>query len=252
MASSVLPSLTQHENIVTLSLLKFATHGESMARRIIFTLPFAVAVVLMALAGLPGRLSACSMGNEPFAIDLEAAAVDREAPGVIGAVEVRVRRGVGETREGCLARSSNSNDDLGSITLSFEPPVDDRTAWTDFGYRFRVVEGEPPGVEGLPEHPVRGHLNTQLVEREGEDPRVDLYLEWDDGSTDDQEPLAFVLEVIPLDLAGNEGPPTLVVVNDAGSWGGCAVANRPEAMAAYLILATIVVLAVSRRRGSVL
>jgi hypothetical protein len=75
-----------------------------------------------------------------------------------------------------------------------------------------------------------------------------LYLYWDDGATDDQEFIAFELEITPLDLAGNEGPPTTVTVLDAGSGGGCGLTHRPGSAAALLLALTLALLAAARRR----
>lgn len=177
---------------------------------------FYAACVLLAAQGRPAY--ACGVAEQqPFEIDLAEAAIDAAPPSAIGDVSVSIRRGHVHGA-GC---SGDSCDDIGGVTFAFEPPSDDRTQAADFGYRARLVEGSPPT-----DHWALFFESAVLSDYYYNDPSrapiARLYLSWPDGRSNEQEALQFALELIPLDQAGNEGPPTLVRVADPFRVGGCS------------------------------
>jgi hypothetical protein len=113
-----------------------------------------------------------------------------------------------------------SEDHLGWVDLRFAPPVDDRTPPHKVGYRLVLVSGTLPDGLYLPVDPVRAYERSTAMHA--------IQLAWDDGETNDQEPLDFTLDVIPIDLAGLEGPPTRIVVAHGGtSSSGCGTSRIP-------------------------
>lgn len=168
---------------------------------------------------------ACSFeANVPHTIDLAEIGVDTAGPSAIAEVRAQIIRGRGDD---CGA--ATSCDDLGRVELVVTPGGDDRTPAESLGYRLVLVDGRLPRGASLPSEPVRlANGRLRIV--------------WIDGASDDQESLSFTLSLIPIDLAGNEGPPTEVRVRDAGA--GCN-AGRVELPA--WVLAALLVLHARRR-----
>jgi hypothetical protein len=203
---------------------------------------FYAACVLLAAPGRPAH--ACGVAEQqPFEIDLAEAAIDAVPPSAIGDVSVSIRRGHVHGA-GC---SGDSCDDIGGVTFAFEPPSDDRTQAADFGYRARLVEGSPP----------TGHwalffetavLSDYYYNDPSRAPMARLYLSWPDGRSNGQEALQFAVELIPLDQAGNEGPPTLVRVADPFRVGGCNTAGAGRWAGLDFVMLVIVGVAFARGR----
>ena len=76
-----------------------------------------------------------------------------------------------------------------------------------------------------------------------------VWVDWWDGEGD-QEAFSFTLEVVAIDLAGNESAPQTLLIADGGS-GGCRVAGRAPPLApktvAVLLLTTFAIVRRARR-----
>lgn len=164
---------------------------------------------------------ACSLAPDlPFetAPDPE----DKEAPQKPVLELLDVRRGKGPEITGCGRMMSTSCDDIGIITLTFAQPEGDGHVASEIGYAVRFAGGvlpdglEPP--EGLWAGP-------------------SLHLHWIDGATDDQEPIAFSLDIVAVDAAGNESPPLRIeVVDETGASAGTCSSTPTSATAWPLLL----------------
>lgn len=77
-----------------------------------------------------------------------------------------------------------------------------------------------------------------------------LVLNWSEGGPDEQRDVAFTLNVYPVDLAGNVGPPEEVVVSDDMDDGllSCAVSSGGSGASIWIMLGLGIV--VARRRAS--
>jgi hypothetical protein len=175
-------------------------------------------VMLVGLVGLQARVPkalACKAAPFPaHVIDPQAAASDTTAPGAPAISVARIVRGKGpDTDYSSCSQSATSCDDMGSIDLRISAQ-DDQTPTDQLGYQFEVVAGTPPSGLTLPTGP------TRLL-------GSDIYLDWPDGNTDDQESISFSLAIRTVDLAGNLGPATTVQVQHGGSGSGCHLASRP-------------------------
>ncbi len=185
-----------------------------------------VALAVGALAARPAR--ACSFGDTPHTLDPEAQASDHVAPTLASPTLVRITRGQGSS--GC-GGSGSSCDDIGSIGVSV-PATDDATPAAQIGFRLSVVGGTPPG--GIPTQAVRASNG-------------ELWLHWADGNSGDQEAFAFTLQVVAIDLAGNESAPQTLLIADGGS-GGCRVAGRAPPLTPGTFAGLLVALAALARR----
>jgi hypothetical protein len=160
--------------------------------------------VLTALALTPSIAEACS-SPDPIAEhhqDPEEAALDSEAPGAVGGIEVFVYRGQAPQCCGGTCSSSSCDDD-GAIILEVVAATDDRTGADEMGYRFDFQEGTLPDGFSLPDYDFR--LDSG---------RVPLY--WSDGEVDVQDAFDFTVTISAVDLAGNLGPPSEIHIADAG------------------------------------
>jgi hypothetical protein len=141
----------------------------------------------------------CSIVVEAHELDPAEKTIDQAKP-ARPVVEVQgIQRGHAPRQRPGGAVMATSCDDIGIVTLRLTgPAVDDRIPAAKMGYRFVLAEGELPAGMELPA-----------------EARRTLILPWVDGATDDQEPLAFALRLIAVDLAGNESEPSeLVWVRD--------------------------------------
>jgi hypothetical protein len=178
---------------------------------------------------------ACSFpGNETYYADPEAKATDASPPGAPVVTVQSIKRGKGIERDGCGA-SGSSCDDLGTILLQVSA-TDDQTETANLGYRIELASGSLPSGLTLPTTAVHPAISGTLL------------LVWIDGASDDQEAMSFVLSIRAVDLAGNEGPPTSVAVDDPGS-GGCSMNGHSPADSPLAILAVLLVIAGLLRRG---
>ena len=113
---------------------------------------------------------------------------------------------------------------------------DDRTPQDRIGYLFSWAEGRLPA--GMT-------LSGQALDMPIFDGRFQL--EWNDGASGDQEALAFALDVVAVDAAGNESPPQRLRVMDPGS-GGCRVAAKGASIPDGTLLVILAVIAAGTRR----
>lgn len=138
----------------------------------------------------PGVSEACKVGANPeFAVDTGSAAHGDRAPGAIRVGVKLFRRG----KAGAWGCGNCANYSLLGIaveTIGNGDPI---------GFRLSAV-GTPPESLRLP--------STPVIASDGV-----ITLHWDD-SAFLQGPLDFELAVIPVDPAGNEGPPARVRIRD--------------------------------------
>jgi hypothetical protein len=187
-------------------------------------------VVALALSAA-GLARADMIGPIQHELDPVEQQLDHTPPGPVHVLSVEVHRGEGPDWEGC-GYGYTEDQEMGTLTLYIDPPVDDRTPPERMGYRIERVGGEPPAGL-LPDFDVRGMGNV-------------IYLHWFDGDTDEQESLDFDLTVRAVDLGGNVGPsPGSTNVADPGT-GSCAT-TAPSATG---LLALAVGLLALRRRGA--
>jgi hypothetical protein len=202
-------------------------------------LAISLAVLFVGLVGW-GRPALASWGS-PTAHELDPAEVqvDHTPPGAIPAASIeRIKPGQGPKREGCFGSSGGSNDGLGYVMIVFTPPTDDRTPADKLGYLLKVSGEAPEFLWDYGANPIRA-----------DDPG-ELFLDWSDGATDDQESLDFTVEIIPVDLAGNQGPAFTLEVSDPGE-GGCAIGWRGSNGALVVLVLTLCLLAAARTVSAV-
>jgi hypothetical protein len=195
---------------------------------------FVMALVIGATAclapAMPAR--ACSLPANP-AHTIDPQAQDASLPSAPVATVQLIHRGKGPEQRGC-AQSASSCDDLGWIIVQVSA-TDDQTAAGSLGYRVELASGSLPAGLSLPTTAVRPATSNGLT------------FVWIDGSSDDQEALAFVLSIRAVDLAGNEGPPTSVAVRDPGS-GGCSLGGTSPLASLGAVVAPLLVVAWLLRR----
>lgn len=194
---------------------------------------------IAAFVGAPS--SACSIAAPTaHAVDASEAAVDTSPPNGPSKLLVEaVHRGTGPQCDASGVCASTSCDDIGTIQLSWSTGGDDRTPDEALGIRATVVEGTAPdGLWPIDEDIIPwspGGMN----------------LNWIDGASDDQEAIDFTLELVEIDLAGNESEPVQVRVQhdgtgDAKASEGCSVAGMSSVGWAL----ALGVMGVTRRRST--
>jgi len=189
---------------------------------------------LAAAALYPAAARACSVrGPSPYMVDPSMQATDQVPPTLPPLSVASLQRG--KAQEGC---SSNSCEGVGTLAIA-GAATDDITPDYGIGYRFSLVAGAlPPYFSILLDQP------SQATVSEGK-----LWLNWDDGATDDQETIDFTLRVIAIDKAGNESAPqTVRVTDDPG--GACAIApaRAPARGLAWVAVAVLCLASRWRRR----
>lgn len=147
--------------------------------------------------------SACSL-IEPPGLALDPSSLDGEPPTTPELVDVRVQRGWIRL---------DSCADLGFVSITVDRPAGDPDGDEDVGYRFALVDGDPPfalpGEDDLLLGPV-------------------LSLVWGDNRALVQDPFWFSVDLFPVDAAGNEGEPLRVEIGDRFP-AGCATGPDPRA-----------------------
>lgn len=149
-------------------------------------------------AAPPPRLAgACSLaGNEPHTLDTAAHGSDTTPPTAVTAART-VNRYFADDAGGCGGGQVATCGDYGLITLTLSGATDDATPAAELGYRITITDGTPPpGFRGVDED-VRG-------------PEVYIYFD-----VDDPNPVEFTLEIRAVDLNGNLGPATEILISDA-------------------------------------
>ncbi|WP_373046512.1 hypothetical protein [Vulgatibacter sp.] len=153
------------------------------------------ACCVAAALALPAEGRACSpMPIMPFEID--GSSSDATPPGPMSARVDRILRG---KAEGDSAMCS----DLGVITLHVGAPAGEDPAET--GYLLEIVAGASPRGAMFPPLPIAPFPDDETI-----------VLTFIDGICEEQEPIAFTLRFVPLDRAGNEGPPFDLAITDPG------------------------------------
>lgn len=193
------------------------------------------AVVLLAASTATLRASACSFGVDVFQPGNTGTGV---APGAVGRGSLEIKRG--ESGGGDCNGLSDSCDDIGVITLTFEPAADEDSPRSDVGYRVDVVDGKAPFPESDIAEPRPGFDDGA---------RSIIWFRWADGASDDQEPLDFSLTLTPVDRDGNFGPTSAPIhIRDGGGGCGCRLGAR-RGLGGLVLASTGLVALVLRRRS---
>ncbi len=161
------------------------------------------------LLGAPAAW-ACSIATNPeHTLDEAEKLVDTTPPGPVEILSHWVHRADGDGNELSGCESVRLCPPLGSIHIQIVPAVDDRTSADLMGYRLSPVGDVPGELESV---------------WDWEDQRLalgELLLFWTDGDSDAQGGFELTLDIQAVDLAGNLGPATRVVIEDPGR-SGCA------------------------------
>jgi len=190
--------------------------------------------IAAATAWGPTPARACSFaGPTAHVVDPSLQATDQTPPTFPAPISYEVRRGI-QSSGGC---SHSSCEGTGEIYLSADA-TDDATPPERIGYRLSREAGTLPSGLILPHGAIEPGLSG---------PR--LFLLWDSGARDGDEPIDFTLRVVAIDLAGNESAPQLVRVQDDPP-GGCGIARRRASGSgrAALVVAALLLLVAHRRR----
>lgn len=169
-------------------------------------LPRLLAAGLFAVALLPSADAEACSPKALTEFQVDPLVSDETPPGAASAMVTGVERGSWWGAESLCSH-------LGSIRIRFDSHAgDDPLA---IGYRLELAAGELPSRMDLPPWPI-------ALSRDGS-----ISLHWSDGICEEQEPIAFALRVIPVDRAGNEGPPFKLRVTAPGRSPGVGCGPMP-------------------------
>jgi MYXO-CTERM domain-containing protein len=194
-------------------------------------LPF---IALGLVGAAAGAARACSLapGFVEHVLDAAEQAVDMTPPSAAPVVE----GSYGDrnaSNDGCTAQASSCDDLFYVELLVTAPAQDDRTPSDQLGYRLELVAGAPPA--DLPAEPVRPwdveHIRIDYVD----DP-------------DDPMPFDFTVRLIPVDLAGNEGPASEPLQLRFDPPSGCRFTGRAQPALWMLPLIGLALFGRRRRR----
>jgi hypothetical protein len=123
--------------------------------------------------------------------------------------------------------------------------TDDVSPEYKIGYRFTVASGTLPTGLVLPEDPVDFPLGETAFN-----------FQWNDGATDEQEPVAFTLRIVAVDQAGNESAPQMVAIHEDSPRlpdaryddGNCRISNSRMPPRGVGFMTALVAMAIVRRR----
>ncbi|HEY8141906.1 MAG TPA: hypothetical protein VIG06_04520 [Kofleriaceae bacterium] len=193
---------------------------------------FLVAVPL--LLAEPPRADACSEeAPEPFTIDADSTDVNAPARPIL--LDAWIERSdpppgtdPDEECSGALAR------------LFVELSVgDDQTSADELGFTTRVVVGGVPFEPDLESLEVRRGLSVAAA-------TVDVVYRWGRSAWDD--PVEAMIELTPIDRAGNRGPSVLVELSDPGTEdGGCSAAGGGAVAPGLLVLLFFLLVRIGRK-----
>jgi hypothetical protein len=203
-----------------------------------------IAVIGALLAPLSARAECYTQEPVPHVIDAALRESDHVPPTVpqVGFNSVgRGHRSPGA--EGCGGGEPGC-DAYGAVHVELAA-TDDVSPQDKIGYRFTVASGTPPTGLVFPAEPVDFPLGETAFD----------FL-WDDGATDQQEPVAFTLRIVAVDQAGNESAPQMLAVHqdsprlpDANyNDGNCRISNSRMPPRGVGFMTSLVAMAVIRRR----
>jgi len=147
--------------------------------------------------------------------------------------------------EGCGGSGDPGCDAYGAVHVA-PAATDDVSPEYKIGYRFTVASGTPPAGLVLPENAVDFPLGE-----------IAFNFLWNDGATDDQEPVNFTLRIVAVDQAGNESAPQTLAVhedvptplpNTTYNDGNCRISNSRMPPRGVASMASLLVIAIVRRR----
>jgi hypothetical protein len=142
--------------------------------------------------------------------------VDPSMEGVDTTPPERVRiRSVKVYRDPSRSPGLNCWDGYAAIRIA--DPRDDMTSPEQMGFRYEVVDGDAPDLfQCFYPGPIKLRRNA--------DGDMVVFLPWMETEPDRTiiPPVRFTVRITPIDLAGNEGPPVDVVVQDPANDTGCS------------------------------
>ena len=186
-------------------------------------------IVAVGVAAASRGARACKpLGQAPHTIVASMQATDMTPPTLAAVPPARIHY-ADDAQGGCGSDCS----DVGSIAIA-PMATDDMTAPAQIGYRFTLQSGTlAPGLT-LPATALDANSPEGVV----------LY--WN--STTGQ-PFDFTLEIVAVDLAGNESAPqSLRIMNDSSH--ACAVGRGQRAGVASIVMLAVLFAAAARRRRS--
>jgi hypothetical protein len=139
----------------------------------------------------------------------------------------------------------NGSCESGHISFVVDA-TDDMTPPERIGYRLQLQAGALPTGLRLPAGAIEGGPASAI---EGGQAGPRLWLYWDSLASDGTEPIGFTLQVIAIDLAGNESAPQTVRIHDDP--GGCAIARGGPARRPVAWLAVAALVLAARPRSGV-
>ena len=180
---------------------------------------------------------ACSLAAPTaHVIDATMQETDHLSP-VFQSASASVTRGKSD-QGGCLSQSASSCDDLGIVSI-YVAANDDMTPPERIGYRLLLTSGTPPVGLAIPVDAI-----------EASPPNRQLTFAWTDSGTARQQYVNFTLQVVAVDIAGNESPPVTVQVRDGYAGECAAIAPGPVGPRPLAWFAAAALLLVARRRRS--
>lgn len=192
------------------------------------------------LATRPAR--ACSfIAPTAHTVDPSMDGIDSTPPEPVYVRSVRVHRA--DTRGGPTCWD-------GYVYIRIADPVDDKTPPEQMGFRYEVVDGTAPDLLW---HFYPGPIKL----RRGSEGDMGVFLPWMETEPDPAiiPPVRFTVRITPIDLAGNEGQPVDVVVQDPADDTGCNATGASGGLGlAWLIaglLAVVVCFRGASRSGSI-
>ena len=187
----------------------------------------ATAILIASALASPQTADACSSRHMAFFEVEENPQEAYETPQQVSLSRGTITRGQDGESSAC--------DDLASLELKVDP------AEENTGYLFEVTDGDAPQFLHIDENrPVELAANGEIS------------LEWNDGLSDDQEPLDFYMVVTPVNKAGDMGPTSepLHITDPGTSSFLCAVTDldRPVTPAGGLMIVLLGLFGWQRRR----
>lgn len=182
----------------------------------------ATCAVAAAALALPAKAIACDTPIRPrYQLDEALVGVDLQPPTATGIEAVEVTRRLVPLADDEIPITScgTGSDKEAAVTVWIRRSEDNYAAPEQIGYRVEIVSGNAP----------RGLARTPQVVEYGNR----LVLPFDD--RDDDDVIDFRMRLVPVDTAGNEGPPSEVVhVRHEGV--GCSAAGGGAAPLGLLAL----------------
>lgn len=172
--------------------------------------PFLWMMTLLLAAGLAARPARACLYMAPteHTVDPSMEGIDTTPPERVHIRSVKIYRDP--------ERSPGLSCWDGYADIHIADPVDDKTPPEQMGFRYEVVDGTAPNLfPNFYPGPIKLHRGSKGY--------LSVFLPWMETEPDPAiiPPVRFTVRITPIDLAGNEGPPVDVVVQDPADDTGC-------------------------------